>query len=44
MEKFSVADYNALYAKLKDGSVVVDRDYENGLKNENFANVNLVQD
>ena len=44
LEKFSVADYNALYAKLKDGSVVVDRDYENGLKNENFANVNLVQD
>ena len=44
LEKFSMADYNALYAKLKDGSVVVDRDYENGLKNENFANVNLVQD
>ena len=44
LEKFSMADYNALYAKLKDGSVVVDRDYENGLKNENFANVNLIQD
>ena len=44
LEKFSVEDYNALYAKLKDGSVVVDRDYENGLKNEAFANVTLIED
>ena len=44
LEKCSVADYNALYTKLRDGSVVVDRDYETGLKNENFANVNLVLD
>ena len=41
LEKFSVEDYNKLYASLKDGSVVVDRDYENGLNNDAFANVNL---
>ncbi len=41
LENFSVADYEALFAALKDGSVVVDSDYENGLKNENFANVTL---
>ena len=41
MEKFTLADYEALFASLKDGTVVVDRDYEAGLKNENFANVTL---
>jgi basic membrane protein A len=38
---FTVADYEALFAALKDGSVVVDKDYANGLKAENFANVAL---
>ena len=41
MEKCTLADYEALFASLKDGTVVVDRDYEAGLKNENFANVTL---
>ena len=41
LENFTVADYEALFASLKDGSVVVDKDYENGLKAENFANVTL---
>ena len=41
MEKFTVEQYNALFASLKDGSVVVDRDYETGLTQENFANVTL---
>ena len=41
MEKFTVEQYNTLFASLKDGSVVVDRDYENGLVAENFANVTL---
>ena len=41
MEKFTVEQYNALFASLKDGSVVVDRDYETGLVQENFANVTL---
>ena len=41
MENFTVEQYEALFASLKDGSVVVDRDYENGLKAENFANVTL---
>ena len=41
LENFTVADYEALFAALKDGSVVVDKDYENGLKAENFANVTL---
>ena len=41
MEKFTVEQYNTLFASLKDGSVVVDRDYENGLVQENFANVTL---
>lgn len=41
LENFTLADYEALFAALKDGSVVVDKDYENGLKAENFANVTL---
>ena len=41
MENFTVEQYNALFASLKDGSVVVDRDYETGLTQENFANVTL---
>lgn len=41
METFTVEQYNALFASLKDGSVVVDRDYEAGLVQENFANVTL---
>ena len=41
MENFTVEQYNALFASLKDGSVVVDADYENGLAQENFANVTL---
>ncbi len=41
LEKFTLENYEALFASLKDGSVVVDKDYEAGLKAENFANVNL---
>ena len=41
LEKFTLDDYNALFASLKDGTVVVDRAYDTGLKNEAFANVNL---
>ena len=41
MENFTVEQYNALFASLKDGSVVVDADYETGLAQENFANVTL---
>jgi basic membrane protein A len=38
---FTIADYEDLFASLKDGSVVVDKDYANGLKAENFSNVTL---
>ncbi len=41
MENFTVEEYEELFEKLKDGTVEVDRDYEKGLKNENFPNVNL---
>ena len=41
LENFTVEQYNELFASLKDGSIVVDRDYENGLTNDAFANVNL---
>ncbi len=41
MENFTVEEYEELFEELKDGTVKVDRDYENGLKNENFPNVNL---
>lgn len=41
MENYTVAEYEALMAKLKDGSLVVDADYETGLKDENFPNVSL---
>ena len=41
LENFTVEQYNALFASLKDGSVVVDADYETGLAQENFANVTL---
>lgn len=41
MENFTVEQYNDLFAALKDGSVTVDRDYENGLVADAFANVAL---
>lgn len=41
LDNFSKEDYKKLYEKLKDGDIEVDRDYENGLKKENFENVNL---
>ena len=41
LKNFSVADYEALFASLKDGSVVVDKNYETGLNNDAFTNVNL---
>ncbi len=41
MENFTVEDYEELFEELKEGSIKVDRDYEKGLKNENFPNVNL---
>ncbi len=41
MENFTVEEYEDLYEGLKNGTVKVDRDYEKGLKNENFPNVNL---
>ncbi len=41
LETFTLEDYETLFDALKDGSVVVDKDYEAGLKAENFANVNL---
>lgn len=41
LENFSVDDYKKLYTRLKDGEIQVDRDYENGLNDENFENVKL---
>ena len=41
LENFTVEQYEALFASLKDGSVVVDANYETGLAQENFANVTL---
>ena len=41
MKNFTLDDYNALFASLKDGTVVVDRAYETGLKVGAFANVDL---
>lgn len=41
MEKFTVEDYNKLFESLKNGTVVVDRDYVAGLSDEAFANVKL---
>lgn len=41
MENFSLEEYKDLYEKLSDGEINIDRDYENGLRNENFENVNL---
>ncbi len=41
MQNYTVAEYETLMAKLKDGSLVVDADYEAGLKDENFPNVSL---
>ena len=40
LKNFSLDDYNELFAGLKSGSVVVDRNYETGM-NGTFANVNL---
>ncbi len=41
MENFTVEEYEALFEEMKSGEIKVDRDYEKGLKNENFPNVNL---
>jgi len=41
MENFTVEDYETLLRDMKNGEVEVDRDYEKGLKNESFPNVNL---
>lgn len=41
LDNFSKEDYQKLYEKLKDGEIEVDRDYENGLKDEIFENVKL---
>lgn len=41
MENFTVEEYEELYEKMKSGDIKVDRDYEKGLRNENFPNVNL---
>ena len=40
LKNFSLDDYNELFAGLKSGSVVVDRNYETGMAGT-FANVNL---
>ena len=40
LKKFTLDDYNELFAGLKSGSVVVDRNYETGMAGT-FANVNL---
>lgn len=41
MENFTVEEYEELFEEMKSGEIEVDRDYEKGLKNENFPNVNL---
>ena len=41
LNNYTVAEYETLMGKLKDGSLVVDADYEAGLKDENFPNVSL---
>lgn len=41
LKKFTVEDYQKLISALKDGSISVDNDYENGLTPENFENVKL---
>ena len=41
MENFTVEDYEKLFEEMKNGEIEVDRDYEKGLRNENFPNVNL---
>ena len=41
LSNFSVEEYRKLLQKLKDGEIKVDRDYEKGLKDENFSNVKL---
>ena len=41
LENFSIEDYKKLFERLKDGEIEVDRDYESGLKDENFENVKL---
>ncbi len=40
MENYSVAEYETLMAGIKDGSVVVDADYESGL-NQDWSNLTL---
>ncbi len=41
MENYTVEEYEKLFEEMKSGEIEVDRDYEKGLKNENFPNVNL---
>ncbi|MBQ1966711.1 MAG: BMP family ABC transporter substrate-binding protein, partial [Clostridia bacterium] len=41
LKNFSVEAYRKLLKKLKNGEIKVDRDYEKGLKDENFSNVKL---
>ena len=41
MENFTLQEYETLLEEMKNGEIEVDRDYEKGLKNENFSNVNL---
>ena len=41
MKNYTVADYEALYAKISSGEVVVDADYENNL-NQDYSNVTLI--
>lgn len=41
LDNFSLNDYKKLFEALKDGKIKVDRDYEKGLKDENFSNLKL---
>lgn len=41
LKKFTVEDYNKLFASIKDGSVKVDNDYTHLEKPETYANVNF---
>ncbi len=41
LNNFPVEEYEKLLKKLKDGEIKVDRNYEEGLKDENFSNVKL---
>lgn len=41
LKNFSVEDYEKLFNAMKNGTVTVSKDYESGLKAENFKNVKL---